>query len=129
MIQFTLLNNQNRGFFWQNLNFFPGSAVQWWHGSFHKSLEDAADDLGFPGGVDVLGGQNVPRRVKVEPVGHVAGKLLRALRVLLLELLLAQKLYLVEEPLLGTTLWKMMFLSSHHRSLLLSRVAYLGTYL
>ena len=71
---------------------------------FIQSLEDAADDLGFPGGVDVLCGQNVPRRVEVEPVGHVAGKLLRALRVLLLELLLAQKLDLVEEPLLGTTL-------------------------
>ena len=93
------MNNQDRGFL---CNFSNVSSVLWI--IFVKSLEDAADDLGFPGGVDVLGGQNVPRRVEVEPVGHVAGKLLRALRVLLLELLLAQKPDLLEEPQLRTAL-------------------------
>ena len=70
-----------------------------------KSLEHATDNIGSPGGVNVLGRQDISRRVEVEPVGHVARKLLWALLILLLELLLTQKPYLVKEPPLRTTFW------------------------
>ena len=66
------------------------------------SLEHAADDFRPPGGVDVLGGEDVARRVQVEPVGRVARELLWPLRLLLLELLLAQDSDLLEEPPLRT---------------------------
>ena len=96
-------------------------------------LEDATDDIGPPGGVNVLGGQDISRWIEVEPVGHVACKLLWALRILLLELLLTQKPYFLKEPPLGTAFWRQILMFGIHNiegpvfHLFLCRVTKLAT--